>query len=146
MPSNYSVSTRIMKPVSDVFAAVVSRQQLTRYFTDACDRDLEAGSRVTWTWKDWGEFPVTVERIEPDVRIELVLNSTEWKKTEGHGYDVRIVFDFESLDDGSTLLTVSEEGWRDDPQGLKASHDNCGGWMHMITCLKAWLEHGIDLR
>lgn len=146
MPSNYSVSTRIMKPVEDVFAAVVSRRQLTRYFTDSSDRDLAPGTRVTWTWQDWGDHPVTVERVEPNARIELILNSSDWNKTEGDGYDVRVVFEFEALDDDSTRVTVSEEGWKEDPPGLKASHENCGGWMHMITCLKAWLEHGIDLR
>ena len=31
-------------------------------------------------------------------------------------------------------------------KGLKASYDNCGGWMHMSCCLKAYLEYGINLR
>ena len=48
--------------------------------------------------------------------------------------------------DGSTLLSISEAGWRTDKDGLRGSHDNCGGWTHIAMCMKAWLEHGIDLR
>ncbi|MDE0753961.1 MAG: hypothetical protein OSB26_04830 [Woeseiaceae bacterium] len=57
-----------------------------------------------------------------------------------------VVFEFEALDESSTRLSISEEGWKTNAAGLKASHDNCGGWMHMGTCLKAWMEHEIDLR
>ena len=44
------------------------------------------------------------------------------------------------------MVRISESGWRETPAGLKASYDNCGGWMHMALCLKAYLEHGINLR
>ncbi len=40
----------------------------------------------------------------------------------------------------------SEEGWKTDEAGLKASHENCGGWSQTLTYLKAYIEHGIDLR
>jgi len=50
------------------------------------------------------------------------------------------------LEDGATMLSISEEGWKTDAEGLKGSHDNCGGWTHMVMCLKAYIEHGIDLR
>ena len=61
-------------------------------------------------------------------------------------YPVKVIFEFEALDDGNTMLSISEEGWKTDADGLKGSHDNCGGWTHMAMCLKAWIEHGIDLR
>ncbi len=46
----------------------------------------------------------------------------------------------------STMLSISEQGWLTDEAGLKGSHDNCSGWTHMALCLKAFVEHGIDLR
>ena len=51
---------------------------------------------------------------------------------------------FAALDAGSTMVRIGESGWRETPAGLKASYDNCGGWMHMALCLKAMLEHGIN--
>ena len=88
---------------------------------------------------------MTVRSVET-AAIELVLNSKDWNKTREDAYDVRVIFEFEESDDGGTILSISESGWRTDAEGLKGSHDNCGGWMHMATCLKAFLEHGVDLR
>jgi len=146
MSKTYTVSTRINKPVGEVFAAVVSREQLERYFTDSADSDLAPGRKVTWNWKNWGDHPVVVDVFEPDARIELLLNSQDWNKTSSDPYDVRVIMIFEASDDGGTVVSISEEGWKTDEPGLKASHENCGGWMHMIMCLKGWLEHGVDLR
>jgi len=146
MARNYTVSTRINRPVADVFAAVVSCDELCNYFTDKASGDLVEGQEIRWHWDHFGELPVTVERIVPHELIELVLDSKVWQKTKDEAYDVRVVFEFEPLDDGGTLLSISEAGWKTDADGLKGSHENCGGWMHMATCLKAWLEHGIDLR
>ena len=57
-------------------------------------------------------------------------------------------FDFpvplEQLDDGRTLVTISEEGWRETPKGLKASYGNCEGWTGMFFAMKVWLEYGIS--
>ena len=35
---------------------------------------------------------------------------------------------------------------RDDAAGLKASYDNCAGWMQMLCALKVWAERGINIR
>ena len=146
MARNYTVSTKINRPVADVFDAVVSRKRMSGYFTDSSSGDLVAGERVVWTWDQWGDHPVVVKSVEDNRRIELTLDSRDWQKTTEDAYDVRVIFEFEATDDGGTRLSISEEGWRTDPEGLKGSHDNCGGWMHMAMCLKAHLEHGIDLR
>jgi len=87
-----------------------------------------------------------VDQVVPNKLIRLTLDSKAWKKTAGDGYDVSVIFEFEPLDDGSTLLSISEAGWKTDADGLKGSHDNCSGWTHMAMCLKSWIEHGIDLR
>ena len=146
MPRNYTVTTKILKPVGDVYAAIVDRQKMSRYFTDRSSQDLAAGDRVTWIWDAWGEFPVTVKTMETNRLIELTLDSKDWQKTTTDAYEVRVIFEFEETDDGDTLLSISESGWRTDAEGLKGSHDNCSGWTHMAMCLKGFIEHGLDLR
>lgn len=146
MSRNYTVSSKINRPVGEVFNAVVEREHLVNYFTDQSSGNLSAGDRVVWHWQAWGDHPVTVRSVEENRRIELVLNSKDWNKTRNEEYDVLLVFEFEESDEGGTILSISESGWRTDEEGLKGSHDNCGGWMHMISCLKAYLEYGIDLR
>jgi coproporphyrinogen III oxidase len=58
----------------------------------------------------------------------------------------RICAGFEALEDGRTLVSISEEGWRQTPEGLKNCIGNKGGRMHMLCCMKAYIEHGINLR
>jgi uncharacterized protein YndB with AHSA1/START domain len=54
--------------------------------------------------------------------------------------------EFEPLDDGRTLVSIAEEGWRDTETGRRASYGNCEGWTGMLAAMKAWIEHGINLR
>jgi len=147
MERNYTVQTKILRPVADVFDAIVTSENLCHYFTDKTTGDLAEGADVGWTWNHY-EFtlPVHVDKVVENERIELSLDSAAWKKTTTEAYPVKIVFELEALDDGNTLLSISEAGWRTDADGLRGSHDNCSGWTHMAMCLKAWLEHDIDLR
>ena len=62
------------------------------------------------------------------------------------GYKTQVTMSFEGLDDGRTLVSIEEHGWKQTPVGLKASYGNCQGWTQMQCALKAWLEHGINLR
>ncbi len=146
MPNNYTVRTRINKPVAEVFDAVVSREIMTSYFTNASSSDLVEGATVIWHWEEYGENPITVKTVRTNELIELILDSEKWQKTKDEAYDVLVSMEFEALGDNSTMLSISESGWRTDEEGLKGSHDNCGGWTHMGMCLKAFLEYGIDLR
>ncbi len=144
--ANFTVQTKIRRPIEEVFRAIVDPQQLARYFADRADGPLEPNRTVVWHWQEWGDYPVRVIQSEPPRAIELEWNSTDWKKTDGPGFPVRVRMELESLDDGATLLKISESGWPADPAGIKGSHENCSGWTHMGLCLKAYLEHGLDLR
>lgn len=147
MPRDYTVQTRILRPVADVFDAIVSSERLCGYFTDRASGDLVAGAEIRWHWQHYEpELPVRVEKLVPNSRIELTLDAKAWNKTACDSYPVRVIFEFDALEDGSTMLSISEDGWKRDADGLKASHENCSGWTHMAMCLKARLEHGVDLR
>ena len=146
MARNYTVQTKIMRPVADVFDAIVSKDKMMKYFVDGASDDLTEGATIRWHWNHYGENPVVVKKIVENKLVELTLDSREWDKTEDDAYDVRVIFEFEELDEGGTLLSISEQGWKTDADGLKASHENCGGWAQMTMSLKAWIEHDIDLR
>ncbi len=145
MDRNYTVSTRINRPVSDVYQAVVDRELMEKYFTTRSSGSLIEGATIDWFWEHWGTNQVSVTEIDENKKIVLTLDSKNWAKTD-QGYDVQVIFEFEDLGDNSTQLSISEKGWKLDADGLKASHENCGGWQHMADCLKVWIEHGIDLR
>ena len=69
----------------------------------------------------------------------------EWGAAEG-GYNTTVEMQFVPLDAATTMVRIGESGFRETPAGLAASYGNCGGWMHMGMCLKAYVQHGINLR
>ena len=141
MEPKFEVQLKIQKPVHEVFEAVVDPKKLTGYFTKTASGRLTEGATVMWSFPEFpGEFPVKVREVVPDAKIVF-----EWEAEEG-GYDTRIEMEFKPLDGNATMVQVRESGWRDTPQGIKSSYGNCGGWMHMMCALKAYLEHGINLR
>ncbi|MDA7951030.1 MAG: SRPBCC domain-containing protein [Pirellulaceae bacterium] len=143
---NYTVQIKIKCLVSDVFNAVVDENKICNYFVDRTSGPLAKGDRVVWSWQEWGEFPVVVKEIVPNELIHLQIDSKEWQKTPEKEYKVEVYLEFQPVGEESTMLSISEQGWLTDATGLKGSHDNCAGWTHMAMCLKAYVEHGLDLR
>jgi uncharacterized protein YndB with AHSA1/START domain len=147
MELKFTVSGRIARPVSEVFEAVVDPQQLSGYFTTGGARGrIETGAVVTWDFHDFpGAFPVHVVEVERDRRIVLRWAAAPDDDPAG-SYDTTVTMTFEGLEDGRTLVSITEEGWRPSAAGLKSSYDNCEGWTGMLCAMKAYLEHGINLR
>jgi uncharacterized protein YndB with AHSA1/START domain len=145
MPLRFKISGRIARPAHDVFEAVVDPDQLSNYFTTGGAKGrLETGATVTWDFADFpGAFPVEVVEVEPDRRIVL-----RWPASDGadEPYSTTVTMEFDALDDGRTLVTIAEEGWRDTAAGQEASYGNCEGWTGMLCALKIWVERGINLR
>lgn len=155
MDLTFKVSARIAKPVAEVFEAVADPAKLSRYFTTGGAKGrLETGATVHWDFHDFpGAFPVEVVEVEPNRRIVLRWEANEGAPSDGNdgvtasaGYMTTVTMTFEPLDDGRTLVSIAEEGWRETGAGLKASYGNCQGWMQMLCALKAYLEYGINLR
>jgi uncharacterized protein YndB with AHSA1/START domain len=145
MEMKFRVSGRIGKPVHEVFEAVADPAKLSGYFTTGGAKGrLETGATVTWDFHDFpGAFPVHVVEVVPDQRIVL---KWEGENVEADDKLTTVTMTFEEIDGGRTLVTISEEGWRKDEGGLKASYGNCQGWMQMLCAMKAYVEHGINLR
>ncbi len=155
MDLKFKIAGRIAKPVHEVFEAVADPAKLSGYFTTGgAEGRLETGATVTWDFHDFpGAFPVKVVEVEADKRIVLQWEANEGAPTDGDaavtattGYMTTVTMTFEPLEDGRTLVTIAEEGWRQTPDGLKASYGNCQGWSQMLAALKVWIEHGINLR
>jgi uncharacterized protein YndB with AHSA1/START domain len=145
MSLRFKVSGRIARPVHDVFEAVADPDQLSQYFTtNGAKGRLETGATVVWDFADFpGAFPVHVVEVEQDRRIVLRWQAAD---AEDDPYETTVTMEFESLDEGRTLVTIAEEGWRENPAAQTASYGNCEGWTGMLCAMKVWLEHGINLR
>jgi uncharacterized protein YndB with AHSA1/START domain len=142
MELRFQVYGKIRKPVAEVFDAVVNPKKLSGYFTTGGSSGaLVAGSTVSWDFADFpGAFPVHVREVVPERLIVL-----QWQAADGD-YDTTVRMEFEALDDRSTLIRISESGWKETQKGLDSSYGNCSGWMQMLCCLKVYAEQGKNLR
>jgi uncharacterized protein YndB with AHSA1/START domain len=141
MELKFQVQLKVQKPVAEVFDAVVNPGKLSGYFVQKASGPLRAGTTVQWQFAEVpGEHDVVVREVTRDARIVF-----EWEASEG-GYRTLVELVFLPLDAGNTMLQIRESGWRENAKGLESSYGNCGGWMHMAACLKAYLEYGINLR
>ena len=145
MKPAFTVSGRIARPVHEVFEAVADPAQLSGYFTTggAVGR-IEPGTTVTWDFADFpGAFPVEVVEVEADAKIVLRWGSSE---DGAQGSKTEVTMTFADTGDGRTLVTISECGWSESNAGFKASYGNCAGWSQMLCAMKAWVEHGLNIR
>ena len=143
---SFTVSAHIARPCADVYEAIADPEQLSQYFTTGGARGrLEPGAEVSWDFHDFpGAFPVTVVEADPPRRIVI-----EWEGSETAGApgSTTTTFELEPVDDGArTLVTITESSWLPTPTGAENAFGNCAGWTGMLLALKAWVEHGINLR
>lgn len=148
MQPQFSVFAHVARPVQEVYEAVADPAQLSRYFTTGGARGrLEAGATVSWDFADFpGAFPVEVVQADAPQRIVLRWDSNEPPLADGTRPRTTVTFEFNATEDGRTRVEIAETGWRTDAAGLQASYGNCMGWSQMLCALKAWMEHGINLR
>ena len=144
MAPTFTVFIIVNRPRHEVYEAVADPAKLSAYFTTGgASARPEAGKDVMWDFADFpGAFPVHVTEVVPDDRIAF-----DWKANDPESdYQLRVTFRFSSVGGDRTKVEIDEAGWHDTPAGRKASYGNCMGWAQMLAALKAWAEHGINLR
>ena len=150
MSVSFTVSGRFARPVHEVFETVVNPDHLSQFFTTGGAKGrLETGAVVMWDFHDFpGAFPVNVVEVEQDKRIVLRwgADGEVLDGTPGDTPQTTVTMVFTPLDGDRTLVQITEEGWKNSEQGLTASFGNCEGWTGMLCAMKAWIEHGINLR
>ena len=145
MELRFQVQAKIQRPVEEVFDAVHAPEKLSGYFTTGgASAALHEGTTVQWAFADNPgdekfKIPVTVLQVIPN---ELIV--VEWQGANDH--NTRVEMNFEQTGPEETLVRVSETGWRETQQDLDSSYGNCAGWTFMLAFLKAFVEHGINLR
>jgi uncharacterized protein YndB with AHSA1/START domain len=140
MEPKFQVQLKICKPVAEVFNSVVDPKKLTGYFIQTSSGPLAEGATVKWKFAEAPDpFDVTVRKIAKDETIVF-----EW--AGGRSYNTLVEMEFKPLDANNTMVLIRESGWRPDEKSIELSYGNAGGWMHMMCCLKAFLEYSINLR
>ena len=140
MDAKFEVQLKIRKPVAEVFDAVVNPAKLSGYFVQTSSGPLAQGATVKWKFAEVDQaLDVVVGEVVKDELIAL-----DWPSGAGGTTHVEMIF--KAMDADDTMVQIREGGWPETAAGSKASHGNAGGWMHMLACLKAYIEYGINLR
>lgn len=143
----FTVFGFVSKPPVEVYEAVADPEILSRYFTTggAVGR-AETGAVVRWDFADFpGAFDVEVLEASAPERIVLRWAGDPQATVDPAGTEV--VFEFNAVDGGSrTEVRVTERSWKPTVAGAQGAFGNCMGWTGMLAAMKAWLEHGINLR
>ena len=129
----------ILKPIHDVFEAIVDPGKMNKYFVSKSSGRMENGKTLRWEWEDFdAEHEVRVEKIEQDKFISF--------KWDGSGIECTVNISLEKVDTSHTLVKIVEEKWKADFDGAKKCSGQVEGWTHFLCCLKAYLEYDVNLR
>ena len=133
------VADRVMKPIGEVFDAIVNPAKITKFFASDASDPLRAGDTVTWTFADVGRtISPKVLAVEPETHIAF-----EW---DASGERARVDITL-SPDEGDTArIVIVEDGWRMNAKGVECALQQTQGWTDFICCMKAYLQFGVNLR
>jgi uncharacterized protein YndB with AHSA1/START domain len=138
MDVEVNVRERVLKPIGEVFAAIVDPARLSQYFTSRSSGPLKAGTTVLWDFADVGVKGVPVDVIEVEENGKIVF--------EGGSPRTRTTIRLAADDPDATVVTINEATFPFDEEGVKRAMGQTGGWTYFLACLKAHVQHGINLR
>jgi len=134
-----NVQDRILKPVNEVFAAVVDPAKMCHYFISGASGPMKAGTTVEWEFADVGaKGSVDVMEVEENRRIVF--------ESAPGGAKSRTTIQFRTDGPDATVVTINEAEFPMDQEGVKRAMGQTAGWTYFLACLKAYLQFDINLR
>lgn len=129
---------RIDKPANVVFEAIADPEKMGNYWFSSGTGRIEQGKAITWRYDEYNaEGKIKVLEVEVNKKIVF-----SWGE-EGQETVVAITLDI--VDSASTVIKVTESGFPEDhPELVHILLDQKGGWVYMLSCLKAYLENGVN--
>ncbi|MGG0187871.1 SRPBCC family protein [Bacillus rhizoplanae] len=134
---NNLTKLKILKPTNEVFEAFVDPSKIGNFWFSSSSERWEQGKTVTLRYDEY-DAQGDIEIMEVEINKKIVY---QW--AEGHIVTITL----KELDNSSTIIEVNEEGFKEnDNELISQLIDNKEGWVYMLTCLKGYLEYGVNLR
>lgn len=129
-------SLQIQKPITEVFESIVNPEKMTKYFISKSTGRMETGKELIWSFPEWPDtFSVQVIEVQSKKSISFV-----WD------IDTTVHIRLKEQPDKSTVVEVTEGDKELNEKNLEWLVSNSFGWGNFLTCMKAYLEYGIELR
>lgn len=140
MSLSLTESIHIDAPVSKVWQAITDPSLVQQYFFGSrTESNFQKGSPIVWRgeWqgKSYEDKGLILESVE-----NQMLKHSYWSSLSGtpdvpESY-MHVTYKLDRLDEKSTLLSVTQEGLRDETQ----VHHSRANWRHVLEALKAVVE------
>ncbi|WP_406686602.1 SRPBCC family protein [Rossellomorea vietnamensis] len=133
---NNITKMKIQKPAHEIFEAFVDPEKIGGFWFSSSSERWEEGKTVTLRYEEYdAQGDIHILEIQEQKKIVF-----EW----AGNHKVTISFTEET---GSTIVGVKEEGFDEDNEHvINELVDNKEGWVYMLTCLKGYMEYGVNLR
>lgn len=130
---------QILKPVGDVFEAIVDPAKMSNYFISESSGRMEEDKQLIWKFPEFDmEVPVRIFNVEKDKYISFYWDNDD--------HSLLVEISLAPYENDATIVTITEKGRNNDEAGIKWLKGNTEGWANFLACLKAYLEYGINLR
>ncbi|MGG0738136.1 SRPBCC domain-containing protein [Niallia taxi] len=140
MLTEVTVKLQISKPAEEVFVALINPEKIGNYWFSSSSENWTEGNTVLLRYEEY--------QAEVAIRIMEVAEKKKIVFAWGEKHEETIVSITLKEHNLKTVLEVKESGFKeDDPLLVEKLLNQKEGWVYTLTCLKAYLEHGIhDLR
>lgn len=128
---------KIAKSAHDVFEAFADPEKIGNFWFSSSSERWQPGRTIILRYDEYdAEGKIDVLDMEPDRKIVF-------RDESQHLVTITLVEEGPS----ATIIEVTEEGFDESAsQFIAELVDNKEGWVYALTCLKAYLEYGVNLR
>jgi uncharacterized protein YndB with AHSA1/START domain len=131
---------KIEKPVSEVFESFVDPAKIGAFWFSSSSERWDEGKVITLRYDEYeAQGEIYIKKIELNKKIVF-----HWGVNE-EGNKVTIILNEQGASEST--VEILEEGFNENDENIiNVMLDNKEGWVYMLTCLKGYLEHGVNLR
>ncbi|MBS4211202.1 SRPBCC family protein [Neobacillus rhizophilus] len=129
---------QIKKPAKDVFEAFVDPSKIGNFWFSSSSERWAAGKTIKLEYDLYNaELEIKVVEVEENNKIVFFWGPPEDEHT--------VTISLKEMDSSGTIIEIMEEGFQENDAALIHNIlDNKEGWVFMLTCLKAYLEFGVN--
>lgn len=137
---NNLTKMKIFKPVNEVFEAFVDPAKIVNFWFSSSSERWEQGKTITLKYEEYNaQVDIKVKEVELNQKIVFCWGTKQEENI--------VTLTLKEWDSSTTIIEVNEEGFKEsDPDLIRTLVSNKEGWVYMLTCLKGYLEHGVQLR
>lgn len=123
-----------------VYDTITSAKEWDSFFTTGMVLELHPGGKCEFSWKDWG--PDFYTHKVPGKVIEVTRPDRFVFQWGSGGKETAASFELTS-EHGGTVVTLTERGYKDNPESRAMMLECASGWGEALTLLKFYIEEGL---